>query len=190
MENYMRKDLGVKSYIYPQPVLMIATYDENKNPDCMNAAWGAMSDNNKVTIALSNDHKTTKNILLTKAFTVSPATLKYVKECDYLGIVSGNKVKNKLEACNFHATPSRFVNAPLIDELPLSLECKMLSYDENTEILVGEILNVSVEESILTDGKIDPDKLEAISYDPANFAYLLVKGKVGNAFKDGKDLLK
>lgn len=186
----MRKDLGVKTFIYPQPVLMIATYDENKNPDCMNAAWGGISDSNKISIALSAFHKTTKNILLNKAFTVSPATKKYVKECDYLGIASGNTVKDKLNVCNFHTVDSKIVNAPLIEELPLTLECQLLNYDENTEILTGEILNVSVDESILTKGKIDPNKLEAIAFDPANASYLLVKGKVGNAFQDGKDLLK
>ena len=93
----MRKDFGVKTYLYPQPVLMIATFDENKNPDCMNAAWGAISDFNKVSIALSAEHKTVKNILKTKAFTISPATKKFVKECDYLGIASGNTVLNKLD---------------------------------------------------------------------------------------------
>lgn len=186
----MRKDFGVKTYLYPQPVLMIATFDENKNPDCMNAAWGAISDFNKVSIALTAEHKTVKNILKTKAFTVSPATKKFVKECDYLGIASGNTVLNKLEVANFHIMESKFVNAPLIDELPLTLECKLINYDEKSEILVGEIINVSVDESILTDNKIDPNKLEAISFDPANASYLLVKGKVGNAFKDGKDLLK
>ncbi len=186
----MRKDFGVKTFIYPQPVLMIATYDENKNPDCMNAAWGGISDSNKISIALSAFHKTTKNILLNKAFTVSPAIKKYVKECDYLGITSGNTVKDKLKVCNFHTVDSKFVNAPLIEELPLTLECQLLNYDENTEILTGEILNVSVDESILTKGKIDPNKLEAIAFDPANASYLLVKDKVGNAFQDGKDLLK
>ena len=98
----MRKNLGVKTLLYPQPLIMIASYDENDNPDCMNAAWGAISDTNKISIAVSKEHKTTSNILLKKAFTVSPGIKKYVKECDYLGIVSGNNVKNKLEVCNFH----------------------------------------------------------------------------------------
>lgn len=186
----MRKDLGVKTYLYPQPVLMIASYDKEGNPDCMNAAWGAISDMNKVSIALSAFHKTTKNILLTKAFTVSPATLKYAKECDYLGIASGNDVTNKLKICGLHVIKSNKVNAPLIEEFPLTLECKLLSYDKESEIMVGEIVNVTVDESILTNGKIDPDKLEAISFDPANASYLLVKGKVGNAFKDGKSFIK
>ena len=186
----MRKNFGAKTWIFPQPVLMIATYDEKGVPDCMNAAWGGITDYNKISIALASDHKTTKNILLKKAFTVSSATRKYVKECDYLGIVSGNDVSNKLELCNFHTKKSEFVDAPIIEELPLTLECKLISIDPETEIVTGEIVNVSVEESILTEGKIDPEKLEAISYDSVNFAYLLVKEKVGNAFKDGKALKK
>ena len=186
----MRKDFGTKTWIYPQPVLMIASYDEKGRADCMNAAWGAISDTNKISIALSAFHKTVKNILVKRAFTVSPAVKKYVKECDYLGIASANDVNNKLEVCGLHERKSEHVDAPLIEEFPLTLECKLLSYDEKSEIMVGEIVNVSADETILTDGKIDPNKLEAISFDPANSAYLLVKGKVGNAFKDGKEFLK
>lgn len=186
----MRKNLGVKTLLYPQPVIMIASYDENDNPDCMNAAWGAISDYNKISICVSKDHKTTSNILLKKAFTVSPGIKKFVKECDYLGIVSGNNVKNKLEVCNFHTRKSELVNAPLIEEFPLTLECKLISYNEEAEMLVGEILNVTADESILTDGKVDISKLEPISYDPDNFTYLLVNDEVGKAFKDGKELIK
>lgn len=181
----MRKNIGVHTFLYPQPVLMIATFDKDGNPDCMNAAWGGISDTNKITIAISASHKTTKNILKTKAFTISPATKKYVKECDYLGIASGNDIKDKLKACGLHATKSELVNAPIIEEFPLTLICKLVSYDTTNEILVGEIIDISVDEAILTNNKIDVDKLEPISFDPVNNAYLLVKEKVGNAFKDG-----
>ena len=182
----MRKDFGAKTYIYPQPVLIIGTYDENNIPDAMNAAWGGISDEDQISICISSEHKTTKNILLNKAFTVSSATKKYVVECDYFGIESGNKVTNKIEKAKMHATKSKFVNAPIIDELPLSLECELISYDESTCILKGKIVNVSIDDSILNEqNKIDINKFEPISFDPINLKYLLVKDVVGNAFKDG-----
>lgn len=186
----MRKNFGVKTYLYPQPVLMIGTYDENNVPDCMNAAWGGISEEDQISICLSKEHKTVKNILINKAFTVSCATKKTVKECDYLGIVSGNVIKNKIEKVNFHSFKSEFVNAPIFKELPLTIECEFISYDENTSIMKGRIINVSADESILCDNKIDVNKLEAISFDPANAKYLLVKEEVGNAFRDGKEFLK
>ena len=182
----MRKDFGVKTYIYPQPVLIIGTYDENNIPDAMNAAWGGISDEDQISICISSEHKTTKNILLNKAFTVSSVTKKYVVECDYFGIESGNKVTNKIEKAKMHTTKSKFVNAPIIDELPLSLECELISYDESTCILKGKIVNVSIDDSILNEqNKIDINKFEPISFDPINLKYLLVKDVVGNAFKDG-----
>lgn len=182
----MRKDFGIKTYIYPQPVLIIATYDENSIPNAMNAAWGGISEEDQITICISPDHKTTKNILLNKAFTVSSATKKYVSECDYFGIESGNKGINKIDKAKMHITKSKFVNAPLIDELPLALECELISYDEQSCILKGKIINVSIDESILNENnKVDINKFEPISFDPINLKYLLVKDVVGNAFKDG-----
>ena len=186
----MRKDFGVKTYLYPQPVLMIATFDREGNPDCMNAAWGGISEEDQISICLSANHKTVKNILETKAFTISCATKKYVKECDYLGIASGNVVKNKLEKVGFHVEKAAHCNAPIIKELPLTIECEFISYNEETCIMKGKILNVSADESILTDGKIDVNKLEPISFDAANAKYRLIKDVVGSAFSDGKEFLK
>ena len=172
----MRKNFGAKPYTYPQPVLIIAAYDENGTPDAMNAAWGA-------------GHKTVKNIQARKAFTVSMADAAHVVACDYVGIVSGNKVPDKFEKAGFHATKSEFVDAPLIDGLPMTLECTLVSYDPETCRLVGEIVNVSADERILDEnGKIDPAKLEPITFDPVNNAYLKLGEKVGNAFKDGMQL--
>ncbi len=184
----MRKNFGAKAMVYPQPVFMIGSYDENGHADVMNAAWGGISEANELSICISAGHKTTKNILLRKAFTVSMATADKVVECDYVGIVSANDVANKLEKAGFHTTKSEFVDAPLIDELPMAVECKLVSYDEESCRLVGEIVNVCAEESILTNGKIDPMKLRPITYDSANHAYLVLGEKVGNAFSDGAAL--
>ena len=179
----MRKDFGAKTWLYPMPVLMIASYDENGAPDVMNAAWGGIADENEVGICLSSSHKTVKNILKSKAFTVSVATADYVAECDYLGIVSANDNPDKFKNSGLTVTDSKRVNAPIVNELPFALECELISYDG--EIMRGRIVNVSVDESVLTDGKVDPSKLKAITFDAVNNAYLVVGDKVGNAFKDG-----
>ena len=182
----MRKNFGAKPYTYPQPVLIIASYDENGTPDAMNAAWGGISDDTQISMCLSAGHKTVKNILKRKAFTVSMADAANVAACDYVGIISANDVPDKLEKAGFHTTRSEFVDAPLIDELPMALECRLVSYDEESCRMVGEIVNVSAEESVLDEnGKIDPGKLQPITFDPVNNAYLKLGEKVGNAFRDG-----
>lgn len=184
----MRKSFGVKPLIYPQPVLIIGTYDKNGIANAMNAAWGGISEENEISICISAEHKTTKNILLNGAFTVSMATADTVAPCDYVGIVSGNDVPNKLEIAGFHTEKSQFVNAPIICELPMAVECKLKSYDEDSCRLVGEIVNVCAEESILTNGKIDPDKLRPITYDGMNHVYYVLGERVGDAFSEGKKL--
>ena len=182
----MRKNFGAKPFLYPQPVLIIASYDENGTPDAMNAAWGGISDDTQISMCLSAGHKTVKNILKRKAFTVSMADAAHVAACDYVGIISANDVPDKLEKAGFHTTRSEFVDAPLIDELPMALECRLVSYDEESCRMVGEIVNVSAEESVLDEnGKIDPGKLQPITFDPVNNAYLKLGEKVGNAFRDG-----
>ncbi len=184
----MRKNFGAKPILYPQPVFIIGSYDENGTPDAMNAAWGGISESNEISMCLSAGHKTVKNILKTKAFTVSMATLDTMVACDYVGIVSGNKESNKIEKAGFNAVKSEFVNAPLFKELPMAVECKLISYDEESCRMVGEIINVCAEESILTDGKIDPMKLKPITFDGMNNAYYVLGEKVGNAFSDGAAL--
>ena len=180
-----RVDFGAKPLLYPMPVLIIGTYDENGVPDAMNAAWGCITDMNEISISMSS-HKTTENLAKTGAFTVSMATEDTVVACDYVGVESANKVPDKFAKAGFHATRSTRVNAPLIDELPMALECKVKSFENG--ILVGEIVNVNADESILTNGQIDPAKLKPITYDPVNQTYLALGAKVGNAFKDGMSL--
>ncbi len=182
----MRKNFGVQAMVYPMPVFIVAAYGENGVPNAMNAAWGGISEENEISICISAGHKTTKNLLKKGAFTVSMATADYVAECDYVGIASGNKTENKLEVCGFHTERAEFVDAPIIKELPMAVECKLKSYDEKTCRLVGEIVNVCADESVLTDGKIDPVKLRPITYDPACHGYYVLGEKVGTAFSDGK----
>ena len=180
-----RVDFGAKPLLFPMPVLIIGTYDENGVPNAMNAAWGTITDFQEISISLA-PHKTTENFAITEAFTVSIATEDMVDACDYVGIVSANDVPDKFAKAGFHATKSEKVNAPLIDELPMALECKVKSYVD--DILVGEIVNVTADESILTNGRIDPKKLKPIAYDPANKTYLSLGDVVGKAFSDGLKL--
>ena len=185
----MRKNFGAKPLSYPQPVFIIATYGEDGIPDAMNAAWGGISEENQLSICLSAGHKTVKNILARKAFTVSMADARHVAACDYVGIVSGNQVADKFAKAGFHALKSGFVDAPLIEELPIALECKLIDYNPESCILRGEILNVSVDERVLdAQGKVDPAKAQPIIFDPFNHTYLKVGEKAGNAFSDGKKL--
>ena len=184
----MRKNFGSQHWLFPQPVLMIATYNEDGTPDIMNAAWGGISDSDEISISISNTHKTAKNLLKRGAFTVSFATADQVAACDYVGLVSGNKVQDKFARAGFHAVKSEFVDAPLVEELPMALECRVRSYDTETDILRGEIVNVCADESILTDGKIDPAKLRSIVFDPVNHDYLELGAKAGKAFGEGNKL--
>ena len=180
-----RKNFGAKPVMYPQPVLIIGTYDENGVPNAMNAAWGITTDYHEITISLG-EHKTTDNLAVRKAFTVSMATEDQVIACDYVGIESGRKEPGKFAKAGFHATKSEFVDAPLIDELPMALECRVKSFEDG--ILVGEIVNVSADESVLTDGKVDPKKLKPITFDPINNTYIGLGEKVGDAFRDGNKI--
>ena len=182
----MRKNFGAKPMCYPMPVYIIGTYGVDGTPNAMNAAWGGISEETEISICISADHKTTENILLRKAFTVSMATAKYIAACDYVGIVSGNKEPDKFSKAGFHATKSEFVDAPLIDELPMALECELISYDPESCRLVGRIVNVSADESVLGEnGKVDVSKLQPITFDPMNNHYLVLGEKVGQAFHDG-----
>ena len=186
--KYMRKNFGSQHWLFPQPVLMIATYNEDGTPDIMNAAWGGISDSDEISISISNTHKTAKNLLKRGAFTVSFATAEQVAACDYVGLVSGNKVQDKFARAGFHAVKSEFVDAPLVEELPMALECRVRSYDTETDILIGEIVNVCADETILTNGKIDPAKLRPIVFDPVNHNYLELGAKAGKAFGEGNKL--
>ena len=185
----MRKNFGSKPVCYPQPVFIIGTYDETGKPDAMNAAWGGISEENEVSICISEDHKTTENVLLKKAFTVSMGTADQLVACDYVGIVSGKKELDKVAKAGWTAVKSEFVDAPLFAQLPMAMECELISYDPASCRLVGRIVNVSADESILNEkGVVDPAKLRPITFDPMNNAYLVLGEKVGNAFADGVQL--
>lgn len=184
----MRRDFGAKPWFYPLPVLIIGTYCEDGTPDAMNAAWGGLYDADKVVLCLSEGHKTTQNIRRRGAFTVSFADAAHVVAADYVGLVSANGEPDKLKKSGFHASPSALVDAPLIDELPVALECSLLKVSEDGNI-IGRIVNVSVDESVLSeDGTIDFARFRPISFEPAHNGYHALGERVGSAFSDGAQI--
>ena len=184
----MRKNFGAKTWLYPMPVLIVGTYDEKGTPNAMNAAWGGIYDTNQVMVCLADDHKTTENIRRIGAFTLSFATANTVASCDYVGIASANDIPDKFARAGFHAQKSEFVNAPIIEELPMTVECKLLKFNEDG-ICIGEIVNISADESKLGEnGRIDAKKLDPIIYDSVTHAYWSFGEKVGQAFSDGKKI--
>jgi len=181
----MRKDLGKKMAFMPLPVLIIGTYDENGQANAMNAAWGVQCDMNQIMIALS-DHKTTDNLQKTNAFTVAFATKDTEVISDYYGVVSGRN-EDKIDKSGVHVRKSNFVNAPIIEEYPVTLECTVDSFED--ELLFGTVVNVSVDEAYLTDqGRIDVDKVQPITFDPVTNSYRVIGEVIGHAFRDGLKL--
>ncbi len=182
----MKKNFGAKTLCYPMPVFIIGTYNPDGTPNAMNAAWGGISEEKEISICVDSSHKTAENLVARGAFTVSMATAQYMAACDYVGIVSGNKEPEKFAKAGFHATKSEFVDAPLIDELPIALECRVISYDSESCRLVGEIVNVCADEGVLgEDGKVDVKKLQPITYDSIHHQYLVLGESVGQAFQAG-----
>ncbi len=191
LEN-MRKNIKTTEAIFPMPVLLIATYNEDDSVNVMNAAWGMMLERDYVVLNLTETHKTVENIKNKKAFTVHIADSKHVKEADYFGMVSGNNVKDKFANSGLTAMKSENVDAPIINELPLCLECEFVEYqdDEYGCGVVGKVVNVSVDEKVMKGDTVDIDLLNAIAFDPFTHGYYEVKNRVGNAFKDGLELKK
>ena len=187
-----RKNFGAKTYLYPQPVFIIGSYDENQVPDAMNAAWGGICDYEKIFLCLSAEHKTVKNIKAKGAFTISIADAAHVIEADYFGVESGNRISDKFERSGLTASKSTLVDAPIINEFPLCLECKFIEYQNNEYGcgVIGKVVNVTADEKVMVDDKLDMSLVNAIAFDPYTHGYYSVSKRVGEAFKDGLQLKK
>ena len=189
----MKKDLGVAPAVYPMPVLMVAAYDEHGRVNVMNAAWGMICDMDKIALFIGEGHKTTQNILKTKAFTVSIADRDHMDVADYFGIATGNKTPDKFERTGYHAVRSSHVNAPVIDEFPVAMECELAEVVETETMycIVGRIVNVAAEESVLSEnGKVNPAKLNALIFDQFQNGYYVTGEQVGRAWNAGAALAK
>ncbi len=185
----MRKNLKGEAVVFPMPVLLIATYNEDGSVDVMNAAWGTAYETNQIKLNISEGHKTTQNIKRTRAFTVSLADGVHVVEADYFGMISGNNKKDKFEKSGLHAIKSEHVNAPIIEELPICMECTLAENQEGYGVL-GNVVNVSVDAKFLNpDGTVNVDAIRAIAFDSFNHGYYEIGKKVGQAFSDGKKLM-
>jgi flavin reductase (DIM6/NTAB) family NADH-FMN oxidoreductase RutF len=186
----VRRQINKTEAIFPMPVLMIATYNEDDTIDVMNAAWGMMLDRREIMLNLTENHKTVKNIKERKAFTVSIADSKHVIEADYFGMVSANSTKDKFAKSGLTATKSTYVDAPIINEFPICMECTFIEYqsDEFGGGVVGQIINVTADDSVMSGDNVDISKLNAIAFDPFTHGYYKVSEKVGEAFKDGTKL--
>ena len=189
---HMRKKLNITEGIFPMPVLMVATYNEDGSVNVMNAAWGTMQERGTVALNLTETHKTVANIKATGAFTVSIADAAHVTEADYFGVESGNKAADKFKNSGLTESKAETVNAPVINEFPLCLECEFIEYQNNEYGcgVIGRVVNVTADESVMTDGKIDMSKVNAIAFDPYTHGYYKVTERVGEAFKDGLALKK
>ena len=188
----MRKKLNITEGIFPMPVLMIATYNEDGSVNVMNAAWGTMQERGHVALVLSENHKTVKNIKARGAFTVSIADAAHVTEADYFGVESGNKVSDKFAKSGLTASKAEMVDAPIINEFPLCLECEFIEYQDNKYGcgVIGKVVNVTADESVMVEEQVDMSLVNAIAFDPYTHGYYKVTERVGEAFKDGMQLKK
>lgn len=188
----MRKKLNITEGIFPMPVLMVATYNEDNSVNVMNAAWGTMQERGNVVLNLTETHKTVKNIKARGAFTVSIADAAHVVEADYFGVESGNRVPNKFENSGLTASKSEMVDAPIINEFPLCLECRLIEYQDNVYGcgVIGKVVNVTADEKVMAGDKVDMSLVNAIAFDPYTHGYYKVTERVGEAFRDGIRLKK
>ena len=186
----MKKQIKTTEAIFPMPVLLISTFNEDGTVDVMNAAWGTMQERGMVALNLTETHKTVENIKARKGFVVHLADAKHVAEADWFGVVSGRKDPDKFAKSGLTYVKSDLVDAPIINELPVAIECEFVEYQNgDTGIgVIGKVLRTSVEEANLKDGQVDIDSLEAIAFDPYTHGYYKVGGRVGDDFKDGLKL--
>ena len=187
---HKKKQIKTTEAIFPMPVLLISTFNEDGTVDVMNAAWGTMQERGMVALNLTETHKTVENIKARKGFVVHLADAKHVAEADWFGVVSGRKDPDKFAKSGLTYVKSDLVDAPIINELPVAIECEFVEYQNgDTGIgVIGKVLRTSVEEANLKDGQVDIDSLEAIAFDPYTHGYYKVGGRVGDAFKDGLKL--
>ncbi len=186
----MRTKLNLTEGIFPMPVLMVATYNEDGSVNVMNAAWGTMQERGTVALNLTETHKTVKNIKARKAFTVSIADAAHLTEADYFGVESGNKVPEKFAKSGLTSSKAECVDAPVINEFPICLECEFIEYQNNEYGcgVIGKVVNITADEKVMVDGKIDMSLVDAIAFDPYTHGYYRVSERVGEAFKDGLKL--
>lgn len=185
------KSFKPKPWLLPQMVLVIGTYDKEGRANAMNAAWAGQWDMNEIMISMGN-HATTDNLNLNGDFTVAFATADTLVAADYVGIVSGRNVPDKIDHTGWHIEKAEQVNAPVFTDFPMTLECRIKQKIDESKTgyyLVAEIVNILCDEAYLAaDGKPDMEKMHLITFDPIHNGYIELGHRVGNAFSDGKKL--
>lgn len=192
-ELTMTKDFGVKPYLFPMPTYMIGTYNQDGTVDVMMMAWGGICAEDMVALNLEAEHKTVANIQARKAFTLAVPGTDTLKESDFLGIASANKMPDKFERSGLHAVKSQRVDAPVITEYPISLECEVVEIQSQPYGLriLGRIVNVIADQKVLDqNGKIDASRIGAFAFDQMQNGYYAMGEKVGQAWHSGADLMK
>lgn len=187
------KDFGVKPYLFPMPVYMIGTWNEDGTVDSMPMAWGGLCAENMVALNLEEAHKTVANLRARGAFTLSVPGTDTLAESDYMGIASAGKFADKFERTGLHAVKSERVDAPIITEYPLTLECKVVEFQQQPYGLrvLGEIVNVLADEKTLDEqGRIDCGKLNTFLFNQMRNDYYAVGEVCGKAWHSGAPLLK
>lgn len=189
----MKKELGVNPYLFPMPVLMIATYGDGDVVDVMNMAWGGICAENMVSLNIGEEHKTSENIKKRGAFTLSIADIPHIEAADFFGIASGKDMPDKFVRTGLTAVKSQKVDAPVVEEFPLTLECRVVEARNEAYgfHVIGEIVGVLADESVLDEkGKVDPVRLNAFVFDQFQHGYYAIGEKVGQAWKTGVPLMK
>ena len=189
----MKKNLGIVQAVFPMPVLIVAAYDEHGTVQAMNAAWGQICNSDRIALFIDEEHATTQALLKTKCFTVSLADKAHMDVADFLGIASGNKMPDKFARTGYHAVKSAAMNAPVIDEFPVVMECELAEVvsTDSFYCIVGRIVNTAAEERALDEaGKVDPSKLDVIAFDQFRHGYYAMGGQVGKAWNAGAALMK
>ena len=185
------KNFGQKSWMLPQPVLIIGTYNADGTPNAMNAAWGGQWDAKEIMISMGA-HATTENLDRCQDFTVAFATRNTMVAADFVGIVSAKKDSQKMQKTGWTVVKSEHVNAPVFTDFPMTLECRIqrkIDVSEEGYYIVAEIVNILVDEQYLNaEGLPDVDRMQLITYNPINHTYHVLGEQVGKAFSDGKAL--
>lgn len=188
----MKKNLGAKLLVYPTPVLVISTYDNEGRPNAMTAAWGGICCSSPpcVAISLRKATYTYSNLMEKKAFTINIPSENYTKEADYFGMVSGKK-EDKFAKTALTPVRSEIVDAPYIKEFPINLECKIIQITEiglHTQF-IGEVMNIKIDDTIQEKG--DQPIIEQINpliFAPDSRNYYTIGEQVAQAFSIGKDI--
>lgn len=188
----MKKSLGKKAFIHPMPVQMIATYNEDGSVDVMNAAWGGIIDYDLLILSLDESHKTCDNLKKCPDFTLSLANEQTLAESDFFGIVSYKKDKDKFNKTGFTFTHAEKINAPIVNEYPLTLLCHAERIDTNGGFFVyARIIDTIVDEQYVNEkGTVDVESMKLVSFSQIDNHYYAASKKVGRAWNIGTKYIK